>query len=231
MDAIPPVQSHNTSFLTSEWKTRVLSAIWFAPLTLSVVWAGGYIFYGAIVFLLGGLVYEWLQIFHVSQKKRSFVFVFGLIYIISSILSLVYLESSYSSKFIYFILCYIWIIDTSAYCVGKKIGGPKLVPHISPNKTWAGFIGGIIIPFFMALPLVRWFGVDLYFLKPVPLYILIIGLIAHGGDLLESWAKRYLGVKDSGFLIPGHGGLLDRFDSLLSVSLFLGAITLFMLFF
>ncbi len=106
--------------------------------------------------------------------------------------------------------------DIGAYVSGRLLGGPKLVPTISPNKTWAGFAGGLLCAVcFGALVL------TLKAMAPWPGAALasgVLGLLAQGGDLLESWIKRRFGVKDTGCLIPGHGGLLDRVDSLMMAS-------------
>lgn len=108
-----------------------------------------------------------------------------------------------------------WATDILAYFAGRSIGGPKLAPRISPNKTWAGLIGGIL-----GGGLLGW-ATALYF-EMEPLFLWAgapMGLIAQAGDLYESWVKRRAGVKDSGTLLPGHGGVLDRLDGLLAVAL------------
>lgn len=104
--------------------------------------------------------------------------------------------------------------DIFAYFAGRAIGGPKLAPRISPNKTWAGLIGGMI-----GASCAGW-GVAWYFELGTP-FIWIgatMGIVAQLGDLYESWEKRRAGVKDSGTLLPGHGGVLDRLDGLLAVA-------------
>jgi phosphatidate cytidylyltransferase len=113
-----------------------------------------------------------------------------------------------------------WAADTGAYAFGRLIGGPKLAPVLSPNKTWAGFIGGV----FCAALVGAGFAL---FIKESGLMILtisavILGIISQCGDLLESRIKRLFQVKDAGSLIPGHGGLLDRVDSLLAMSWAIG---------
>ena len=107
-----------------------------------------------------------------------------------------------------------WATDIFAYFAGRSIGGPKLAPRISPNKTWAGLAGGMIGAAVCGA-LVAWsFDLD-----PIFFYAGgAMGLIAQTGDLYESWMKRKAGVKDSGTLIPGHGGVLDRLDGLLPVA-------------
>jgi phosphatidate cytidylyltransferase len=109
----------------------------------------------------------------------------------------------------------VWTTDIGAYFVGRRIGGPKLAPSISPGKTWAGLYGGVA-----AATLVGGFwtyasGLNFMLLLLAPLF----SVAAQGGDLFESWLKRRAGVKDSGHWLPGHGGVFDRVDGLLPVAI------------
>jgi phosphatidate cytidylyltransferase len=107
--------------------------------------------------------------------------------------------------------------DVGAYAAGRLIGGPKLVPRISPNKTWAGAAGGFVVATSAGAVLLAGQGLADWSLAA--LASAGVGVCAQAGDLLESWIKRRFGVKDTGSLIPGHGGLLDRVDSLMMASL------------
>jgi phosphatidate cytidylyltransferase len=108
-----------------------------------------------------------------------------------------------------------WATDIFAYFAGRAIGGPKLAPRISPNKTWAGLIGGMAGAAALGWATAIWFEMEPFFLwAGAPL-----GLVAQLGDLYESWEKRRAGIKDSGSLLPGHGGVLDRLDGLLAIAL------------
>ena len=115
-------------------------------------------------------------------------------------------------------LLIVWVTDSGAYLIGRKIGKNKLAPHISPNKTWEGSIGG-------SLSAVVIVGAYLYFVQAafpysfstMLLWTLVFSVGGQLGDLIESAFKRHYGVKDSGKILPGHGGILDRFDSLLFV--------------
>ena len=126
-----------------------------------------------------------------------------------------FLISTYDNGFIWLLILLVctWASDTSAYLIGRKWGRHALAPALSPSKTLegsaGGIIGGIIAAFAVTL-----FTKDLPFL-PVLLMGLIIGVTAQAGDLVESAIKRQAGIKDSSKLIPGHGGILDRFDSML----------------
>lgn len=111
----------------------------------------------------------------------------------------------------------VWATDIGAYAAGRMIGGPLLAPAISPKKTWAGLIGGVI-----SAETVGAVAVVLMDLPHPPLVIIgsgLLAVVAQGGDLLESWVKRYWGVKDSSAIIPGHGGMMDRVDGLLAAGL------------
>lgn len=112
------------------------------------------------------------------------------------------------------VLVVTWATDIVAYFAGRAIGGPKLAPRISPNKTWAGLAGGIAGAAAFGWLVAFWFEIG----APFTWLGAAMGLIAQGGDLYESWEKRRAGVKDSGTLLPGHGGVLDRLDGLLAVS-------------
>lgn len=118
-------------------------------------------------------------------------------------------------------LIIVWLTDTGAYMVGRKIGKHKLAPHISPNKTWEGSVGGTVLAVIVAA-IYMYFVPDVY-LSSIYDYtemlgvVLCLSVVGQFGDLIESALKRYYGVKDSGNILPGHGGMLDRFDSLLLV--------------
>ncbi len=114
---------------------------------------------------------------------------------------------------VFWVLIVTWSTDIFAYFAGRSIGGPKLAPRISPNKTWAGLIGGMV-----GAAVLGWLIADLLALNFPFLWLgAPMGLIAQAGDLYESWEKRRAGVKDSGTILPGHGGVLDRLDGLLAV--------------
>lgn len=119
-------------------------------------------------------------------------------------------------------LLIVWMADSGAYFAGRRWGGAKLAPAVSPGKTWAGLWGGLAVCALLALGVAYWQQLPVLSLVVVTL---VTGVYSVVGDLTESLAKRHAGVKDSGHLIPGHGGLLDRFDSLLAAApvLMLGA--------
>ena len=116
---------------------------------------------------------------------------------------------------VFWLLGVVWATDTGALFAGRSIGGPKLAPVISPNKTWAGLAGGMLAAALVGAIFALWLG------SPVGLAALIsagLAVVAQAGDLVESLVKRHFGVKDSGTIIPGHGGIFDRVDGLLAVA-------------
>ncbi len=119
-------------------------------------------------------------------------------------------------KIILFVFILTWIFDTSAYLIGTKYGKHKMIPNISPNKSWEGFIGGLIISVIISFVL---FNLNFFSNETNSTILIIIGLIlpftATTGDLIVSQFKRRAGVKDTGTIIPGHGGILDRIDALM----------------
>lgn len=112
--------------------------------------------------------------------------------------------------------------DVGAYFSGRGIGGPKIAPSISPSKTWAGLIGGMIAAGLVAAGTFVW-NTGEFVLRPMLFIAFAIGavlaVLAQSGDFFESWLKRKAGVKDSSNLIPGHGGVFDRVDGLLPVAI------------
>jgi phosphatidate cytidylyltransferase len=121
------------------------------------------------------------------------------------------------------LLAVVWATDIGAYVVGRAVGGPRLAPRISPNKTWAGLIGGTASAAVAGLVAARLTGAPGVLLLGTSM---ALAVIAQLGDLAESLAKRHFGVKDSSGLIPGHGGLLDRLDGLIAAAIAASALVL-----
>ncbi|MEM6682664.1 MAG: phosphatidate cytidylyltransferase [Pseudomonadota bacterium] len=142
---------------------------------------------------------------------------FGLSYLSIAAIALYWLRAQTGQTgmiLVFFLLIVVWATDIGAYFAGRKIGGPKIFPAISPNKTWSGSIGGVLSATACAA------CISLVFMPNTPLLLvcmLAIGLsiVAQAGDAFESAMKRIFKVKDSGSIIPGHGGVLDRLDALL----------------
>ncbi len=116
-----------------------------------------------------------------------------------------------------FALAIIWSSDIGAYMIGRMFGGPKLAPAISPGKTWSGAAGGLFSAVLAGFAVAACFSSG-FSASRVAIVAIGLGLVSQAGDLLESALKRRFGVKDSGRIIPGHGGMLDRLDALLTVA-------------
>lgn len=138
-------------------------------------------------------------------------------YVILPLVALIWLrgDDGYGLSAIFWLLAMVWAVDICAYFAGRFIGGPKLAPRISPKKTWAGLLGGMAGAVIVSVGFSLWLGAGM----PVFLAIVALGLtiLEQAGDFAESAMKRRAGVKDSGSLIPGHGGILDRVDGLIAV--------------
>lgn len=133
-------------------------------------------------------------------------------------------DPAYGVPAVLYVLVVAAVTDTSAYALGRLIGGPKLAPYISPNKTWSGFVAGAVAPALAGYA----FALGLGGTSALALALIALGLAlaCQMGDLAESAVKRHFGVKDMSGLIPGHGGLFDRIDGLLLAAFVAGLIAL-----
>lgn len=210
---------------------RLISGLVLAPLTIFAIFYGGLAFQAFVAIAFGLAFKEWIRM---ARKGDHAIRdgIIGIIYIALCFLAFLKLRLDMEQGLYLTIvlLAGVWASDIAAYFSGKTIGGPKLMPKISPNKTWAGFIGGTLGSAF-ALLAMDYFAPHfsrasgLEFLPFAPLgTAFVIGALftffGQIGDFGVSWYKRRVGVKDTGTLIPGHGGLLDRIDSLLLVTPF-----------
>ena len=173
------------------------------------------------ILLVGsGVILEWSLLFwqnknNLSWRSRTNYLFFTsiLLYIILSFVPLAFLLPATAGQVLLMCLITVWLTDTGGYICGKLLGGPKLAPQISPNKTWSGAVGGVAFVF-LAIPLIQKLCPILES-KNLVLCLGFLSAMGQIGDLVESWAKRRLNVKQSGALLPGHGGIFDRFDSLI----------------
>ena len=216
-------------------KKRVISGLVLAPLWVAVIMTGGWLFIALVV--AAGLLslYEFAKL--VDGTKHQYLHMaFGTIYLSLCFGSYLFMRFAFDQGawLALAAMLAVWASDTGAYFTGKTIGGPKMTPHLSPNKTWAGLGGAmffcgltlVIMQFagdFLSAHINTSLGLDASALPHLFLAGLILGVVGQGGDLLISFYKRRANIKDTGCLIPGHGGLLDRIDSVLLVSpVFLG---------
>lgn len=185
-------------------------------LLIAMQWPTVLSFSLALSMILAGLLCYQVSLAPSESRHLSmFILLFGILYIGYTLGHFLRLRNQHDGALlVLFVLLVTWAGDTAAYYVGKTWGSRPLAPRLSPNKTIEGFLGGLVVA-----PLIAWIG-HLWFLPAVtPVDCLILGLLFTVlgllGDLSESALKRHAGVKDSGSLIPGHGGVLDRVDSLL----------------
>ena len=245
-------------------KTRVLSALFLAPIVLGIVYLGGLYFVFFAVMIMGIMTCEWRQLCNNHKIDGIGYFAVGIvtvaiivsfllavpwavtvlmggtilvwlfarrhlgissIWIVSGIISigcfgiaLVWLREEGQSGFLFvvWLMLTVWITDICALFTGRTLGGPKLAPSISPNKTWYGLAGGMLGAALWSVIWSSWTDIGSIFV------LAIIGgctaVLAQLGDLGVSVVKRRFGAKDTGNLIPGHGGLLDRMDGFLGAT-------------
>ncbi|MEO0392546.1 MAG: phosphatidate cytidylyltransferase [Pseudomonadota bacterium] len=152
------------------------------------------------------------------MAKKPHLLALGVPYVLLPALAMLWLRGHEDGlRLIVFLFFVIWATDTGAYLVGRIMGGPKLAPLISPKKTWSGAVGGVVIAGMTGLVVALIYRTEL----PMVAFgiAMAISVIGQGGDLLESGIKRHYAVKDSGGSIPGHGGILDRIDGLITASI------------
>ena len=153
--------------------------------------------------------------FFIAAVTRRGALGWGAAYVGLPVLALLLLRSQEGGLVLAFwAMALVWATDIGAYFAGRSIGGPKLAPAISPNKTWAGLGGGVLAAGAFGAALHLWGGLPFVLAAATPL----LAVLAQAGDLYESWLKRRAGVKDSGNVLPGHGGVLDRLDGLVPVA-------------
>jgi phosphatidate cytidylyltransferase len=160
------------------------------------------------------------------RRNIPYWFPFGVPYAIVPVLAITSLRGDSESGLwaMMFLFSVVWATDIFAYFAGRAFGGPKLAPGISPNKTWSGALGGAAAGIFAGVAVAMWRGeANLAFYG---LTAMAMTLAAQCGDLFESHVKRRFGVKDSGTIIPGHGGVMDRVDGLVAAAVMLYLICL-----
>ncbi len=200
-------------FVYAGFMVLLLGLAWFAPPLMILVPA---VIWWSVAFVL---VFNYPQMTRIwsHQITRSFI---GVVMLVPGFVSLVQLKQQVDSNFLILLLFFlIWGADIGAYFTGRAFGKRKLAPEVSPGKSWAGVWGGLATSLLISIGMVLWLGKPdlssgrgLVFLG-LCLFIVVVSVL---GDLTISMFKRFRGVKDSSALLPGHGGFLDRLDSLLS---------------
>jgi phosphatidate cytidylyltransferase len=202
----------------SDLLVRTIAGLGMILIALGCLWFDGWAFI-LLVMLCGGLMAtEWMGL----TKDRSLGARLAVVPYVGLPLIALLVMRDRADGFLLTLWTFIvvWATDIGAYFAGRAIGGPKLAPRISPAKTWAGLGGGVAAAW-GAGALTASQG----HLPPALLYLgAPMAVLAQAGDLFESWLKRRAGVKDSGSILPGHGGALDRLDGLVPVAIVMGAL-------
>ncbi len=199
-----------------------------ALMMLALSWGSGRGLFGLILISLIGaawwlFVCLWLWKFDFAKAdtplNRSIKLLAGSLSVIPAWCALAWLHNSSTigPRWALFAVAIAWAADTGAYFAGVRYGKHKLAPRISPGKSWEGVIGGVVAILLLAVAATPWLGLFWSELGWLALLTLVTMIFSVVGDLFESLMKRHSGYKDSSDLIPGHGGLMDRLDSLLAV--------------
>lgn len=197
----------------SELTQRIITAFFLGTLCLGVFfWMPPIVF---SMFIGGVIAYcAFIELPKLMNVERFFFWVVLIGYLVIPAFFLIVLNQSHNRIFLFFLFCAVVSFDSGAYFVGKKWGKHKLAPKISPKKSWEGLLGGFLCVLLVIFILFTYF--EIFLSKGIIFSIsLLISVGATLGDFFESWLKRQAGVKDSGKILPGHGGILDRIDSLL----------------
>jgi len=197
--------------MKKEFEKRILSSIILIPIALFFIIKGSLFFLFFLGIFFYTTSYEW-----VKMNKEGTLKIIGIIYLFIVSYSAYYLRENFGFKIFIFIITICIFTDIGGYIFGKLFKGPKLI-KISPNKTYAGMIGGFILSMFAGSIYKENISIYSYQIENPEflLIILLISAISQIGDLIISYFKRLAKVKDTGKLLPGHGGLLDRVDGII----------------
>jgi len=202
----------------ADLKARTLSAIVMVAVSGATLWLGGIAWTVFVLLVATGVLWEWSKLSRLiaaSWWGRFVWLVAGVGYVGLAAEMLITLRAL-ALGLVLMVVVSVIATDIGAYFAGRTFGGPKIAPKISPSKTWSGLGGGMLGAFAAVAGIGGWPAPSVA-LPEAFLMGALIAIIAQTGDFFESWMKRRAGVKDSGHLIPGHGGLFDRVDGLLAV--------------
>ena len=203
--------------ITKELHKRILSSIILIPVSFFFIVQGSltFIVFLSLIFLV--TILEWFKM----TKNKDLLRIFGLFFLFFSFFSTIYLRQYIGLNFFLFLIVVCICTDTGGYIFGKIFKGPRLT-KVSPNKTYSGVIGSFLISLLFGLIYIKYLGQkSRIILEQDPTFIIIlilfISLVSQIGDLIISYFKRKAKLKDTGKILPGHGGFLDRIDGLIFV--------------
>ena len=203
--------------INKELQKRIISSIILIPVSFFFIIQGSvtFIFFLGLIFLLTSL--EWFRM----TKNKDLLRIFGLFFLFFSFFSTIYLRQYFSLNFFLFLIIICIFTDTGGYIFGKTFKGPRLT-KISPKKTYSGLIGSFLSSLLFGIIYIKYFGKkSKILLETDPIFIILlilfISLVSQLGDLIISYFKRKAKLKDTGKILPGHGGFLDRIDGIIFV--------------
>lgn len=227
----------------SDLGIRTLSSVVMMSVAICAIWLGGYVFMGLVIAVGLGVFFEFSKLvrgFTHSPLARILWFLGGLTYVGLACFTLMLFSAPFFGMTpAIMLIAGVIGTDVGAYFAGRSIGGAKIAPQISPSKTWSGLFGGMVGAGLMMVVIQAAIyasrgghaGDGDVYLAYGWFRLMLTGaslaVVAQMGDFFESWMKRRAGVKDSGRLIPGHGGLFDRTDGLIAVAFAAGVIMIF----
>ena len=203
--------------INKELQKRILSSIVLIPVSFFFIFQGSltFIFFLSLIFLASSL--EWFKM----TKNKDILRILGLFFLFFSFFTTVYLRQYIGLNFFLFLIIVCIFTDTGGYIFGKIFKGPRLT-KISPKKTYSGVLGGFLISLLFGLIYIKYLGQkSRILLETDPIFIILlilfISLVSQIGDLIISYFKRKAKLKDTGKILPGHGGFLDRIDGIIFV--------------
>jgi phosphatidate cytidylyltransferase len=202
---------------------RVASSVVLAPLAVAAAYLGGTWFIGFWLLAAAGILWEWMGLVAavraLAGAARAEWIALGALYAGAMLAAPLVIRADATLGFIamIFLFAVVWATDVAAYFAGRLIGGPRLCPAISPNKTWSGALAGVLAGTVAGVAVAVFGGI--HSIAPIIIVSLLLSVAAQLGDLFESALKRRFGVKDASHAIPGHGGLMDRLDGFIAAAL------------
>ena len=203
--------------IKKELQKRIISSIILIPVTFFFIIQGSYIFIFFLSLIFLATCFEWFKM----TKNKDLIRIFGLFFLFFSFYSAFYLRQYIGLNFFIFIIIICIFTDTGGYIFGKILKGPRLT-KVSPKKTYSGVVGSFLIPLLFGLIYIKYLGQkSKILLETDPIFIILlilfVSLVSQIGDLIISYFKRKAKLKDTGKILPGHGGFLDRIDGVIFV--------------
>ena len=194
-----------------ELTKRIISSLVLLPLLIYSILNGSYFFFILIFICFSISIYEWQK-----MKLPNLIKIIGIIFLFCSFYSMLEIRTFYDDNYLlFFIISFICIFtDIGGYIFGKIFKGPKLT-KLSPNKTIAGMFGSYILSFLLFLIIIKFELINKNYFNNLLIFVFLISSVSQSGDIIVSYFKRISKIKDTGKIIPGHGGLLDRIDGMI----------------